>query len=104
MIVIKSYLEVQKDEHNYLYVEQEHYIDGRAIVMVSSPYRAYKKSRISYRSNCGLLDCWCFDLDMGHGSTVLLYPINTSKPSAEDVCREYFDVCVKALSGKHPRP
>jgi len=104
MIVIKSYLEVQKDEHNYSYVEQEHYLDDGAIVMVSSPYRAYKKSRISYRSNCGLLDCWCFDLDIGHGSTSFWYPIRASKPSAEDVCREYFNVCVNALIGKDSRP
>ena len=104
MIVIKSYLEVQKDEYNYSYVEQEHYIDDGAIVMVSSPYRVYKESYIGYRSSKGLQDCWCFDLDMGHGSTSFWYPIRASKPSAEDVCREYFDVCVKALSGKHPRP
>lgn len=104
MIVIKSYLKVEKAEDVYSYVEQEHYIDDGAIVMVSSPYRVYKESYIGYRSSKGLQDCWCFDLDIGHGSTSFWYPIRASKPSAEDVCREYFNVCVNALIGKDSRP
>lgn len=104
MIVIKSYLKVEKAEDDYSYVEQEHYIDDGVIVMVSSPYRAYKVSCPGYGRGRGLRDCWCFDLDIGHGSTTFWYPISTSKPGAEDVCRKYFDVCVNALSGRHSRP
>lgn len=104
MIVIKSYLEVEKAENVYSYVEQEHYIDDQVIVRVGSPYRAYKESRIGYRVSRGLKDCWCFDLDMGRGSITFLYPKSTSEPSAEEVCREYFDVCVNALRGKNSRP
>ena len=104
MIVIKSYLKVQKSRRGYSYVEQEHYIDDGVIVMVSSPYRAYKDSDVFEQGSSGLQDCWCFDLNTGHGSTTFWYPIRTLKPSAEDVCREYFNVCVNALIGKDSRP
>ena len=104
MIVIKSYLKVEKAGNVYSYVEQEHYIDDRAVLMVSSPYRAYKESSVFYQSSRGLKDSWCFDLDMGHGPITFCYPKSTSKPSAEDVCRQYFNVCMNALIGKDSRP